>query len=563
MLEKTPAPDAVTLEVLRNKFDGIANEMQLSLLKSAFSPVVKETMDCSAALFTPDGETLAQATAIPFHLSIQIFSLAALLQEFPVETMRPGDIYVVNDPYVGGGSHLPDITICTPVFIDGVLLAYSVTTVHHQDVGGSVPGSMPTNATEIFQEGFRIPPLKLFDEGVRNDTFMKLLALNSRLPRDVIGDLNAQLAAGAVGERRLRDLAASYGFSTVAECIRILLDKSEMMTRAALLKAPQGTFHAVEFMDNDGISLDKRVRLEVSVTVKGGTFHVDLTGTEPQVQGPLNCVPSGAYAAAYYALRVVTGADIPTNGGCFRPVSLTLPVGSLVNPLPPAPVGARSSAVKRITGAILSAWAGGNSGQVPADSARVVAMVACGGKRPSGDYFIVTEFVAGGSGASAYSDGTDCIQTDVTNSMNLPVEALALEAPVRVNRLALRKDSGGDGKFRGGLGVEKEYEFLADNLRLTYRAERHFAGAAGAQGGKNGAKARATIHRADGSEEEIQSKCVTTVNCGDRLVIETAGGGGYGLPEQRSDELRRIDFLNGKTSSPSYQAQGEQVGSTN
>lgn len=182
-------------------------------------------------------------------------------------------------------------------------------------------------------------------------------------------------------------------------------------------------------------------------------------------------------------------------------------------------------------------------------------MVACGGKRTSGDYFIVTEFVAGGSGACSYSDGTDCIQTDVTNSMNLPVEALALEAPVRVeNRLALRKDSGGDGKFRGGLGVEKEYEFLADNLRLTYRAERHFAGAAGVQGGENGAKARATILRANGSEEVIPSKCVTTVNRGDRLVIETAGGGGYGPPEQRSDELRRMDFLNGKTSSPHYQA---------
>jgi N-methylhydantoinase B/oxoprolinase/acetone carboxylase alpha subunit len=540
-------PDPVTLEVIRNKLEGIANEMQLTLLQSSFSPIVKEAMDCSAALFTADGQTIAQATAIPIHLSIMIPALQAMMQAYPLDQMAEGDIYMLNDPYCGG-THLPDITLFVPVFAGGRVIAFSVTTVHHQDVGGMAPGSIPTNATEIFQEGLRIPALKFYDAGRLNETLDKILRLNSRLPDAFMGDINAQIAACTVGVRRLSDLAVRYGSQLLEESFTVLLDRSEAMTRAALRTLPEGTYHYVDWLDNDGVDLDKKVRVEVTVTIRDGTLHVDFTGTNPQVRGPINCVPSGARAAVYYAVRALTGTHIPTNGGCFRPVTLHLPEGSLVNPKSPAAVNARTAVIKRLCGAILGSLADVVPDKVPAASAGLSLMMAFGGQTASGDPFIISELVAAGTGASAILDGVDCLQTDGTNSMNLPVEAVAMEGPIRVTRFGLRPDSGGVGAHRGGLGVVREYEFLADNIRFTYRGERHFTAAAGSQGGGPGASARATIIRADGTREPIQSKCVTTLFKGDRLLVETAGGAGYGDPDQRCAEALRADIANGKVS---------------
>jgi N-methylhydantoinase B len=537
--------DPVTVEVIRNKLDGIANEMELTLLKSSFSPIVKEGLDASASLFTLEGETLAQAVAIPIHLATLIPCIGRIIAEFPLEAMREGDIYCMNDPYLGG-THLPDIAVVMPIFARGRPLAFSATMTHHQDVGGMAPGSVPTNATEVFQEGIRLPALKLREGDRFNDTLLKILRRNVRIPDTFEGDLMAQVAACTVGVRRLSALAETYGDNHLAAIFGELLDRSEAMTRQALRAIPKGTYRAVDFLDNDGIELDKRIRIEVAVTVADGAMSVDFSGSSPQVRGPFNVVPSGSLAAACYVVRAITDPTIPTNGGCFRPISLNLPEGSIVNPREPAPVNSRTATIKRVSGTILAAFAQAVPERVPADSSGELLVLAFGGTRPDGSRYVTGELVAGGSGASSGKDGVDVIETDATNCMNLPAEALELDAPIRVHRVGLRRDSGGVGARRGGLGTIREYEILHGEVRFTHRGERHFVAPKGRSGGGDGAMACTTIHRADGTSEIVPSKLVTTLAAGDRVVFETAGGGGYGDPAGRDPEAVKADAADGK-----------------
>jgi N-methylhydantoinase B len=537
--------DPVTVEVTRNRLDGIANEMETTLLKSSFSPIVKEGLDASASLFTIAGETLAQAIAVPIHLATLIPCVAAFLREFPLATMREGDIYIMNDPYLGG-THLPDIALVAPVFHQGKVIALAGTMTHHQDVGGMSPGSIPTNATEVFQEGVRIPPLKYRDAGVFNDTLIRMLRQNVRIPDTLIGDLNAQVAACNVGARRLDALATRTGVDTLLAIFDELLDRSETMTREALSAIAPGTYRYHDFLDNDGLELDRRIRIEVAVRIADAHMHVDFTGTSAQVRGPFNCVPSGSQAAAYYALRAITDASIPTNGGCFRCVTLELPHGSLVNPLEPAPVCSRTATIKRITGTILGALGQVLPERVGAASAGELVVLAFGGARADGSRYVTGEMIASGSGASPARDGVDVIETDASNCMNLPAEALELEAPIRVLRTGLRADSGGAGTRRGGLGIVREYQVLSGEVQFTYRGERHYCAARGAAGGGDGAMAHAAIHRTGGAVEEIPSKRVTTLCTGDRVVIETAGGGGYGDPGKRERARVEADLADGK-----------------
>lgn len=543
--DRAEVVDPITTEVIRNKLEGVANEMELTLLKSSFSPIVKEGLDTSASLFTVRAETLAQACAIPVHLATLIPTIRSMLAKYPLESMKEGDAYILNDPYCGG-THLPDIAIMTPIFHHGRIIAMSATMTHHGDVGGYSPGSLPPNSTEIFQEGLRIPPLKFREAGAYNETLVALLRQNSRLPDTLMGDLNAQLAACNVGARRLQELAEVYGADLLMAIFDELLDRSEIMTREALRKIPEGTYRYVDAMDNDGIELDKRIRVEVAVTVRDGTIEFDLAGTSPQVKGPMNCVPSGSQAAAYYAVRVLTDPTIPTNGGCFRPVTLKLPPGSLANPVEPAPVNARTSTIKRIATSMVSALAEVLPDRVGAPAAGTLLVVAFGGNNVEGKRYIVGELIAGGSGAADGLDGVDVVDTDASNCMNLPAEALEMEAPIRLRRVELRRDSGGAGEFRGGLGVVREYEILSDGVTFTHRGERHYSAASGLNGGMPGASARSRILRADGSSEEIPSKALTVLNKGDRVIVETPGGGGYGDPRRRKTVAE--DVANGKVS---------------
>ena len=537
--------DPVSIEVVRNKLDGIANEMQLTLVRSAYSPIVKEGLDASASLFTIDGETLSQAIAIPIHLATLIPIVETILAEYPLAEMSEGDIFIMNDPYLGG-THLPDIALIKPVFIQGRPIALSACMTHHQDVGGMSPGSVPTNATEIFQEGIRIPPLKYVAAGALNKTLVKMLRQNVRIPDNFFGDLNAQVAACNVGERRLRELAAGYGENTLLAIFGALLDRSEALTRHALSQLPAGEYHYEDFLDNDGVDLEQRVRIAVRVVLGDGSMHCDFTGTDGAVKGPFNCVASGTQAAAYFALRAVTGTDIPTNGGCFRAVTLELPEGSLLNPKPPAPVNSRTATIKRVSGCILGALREAAPDKIGADGACAQHVLVLAGNQENGAPYVVGEMIASGSGASISSDGVDVIETDATNCMNLPAEALELDAPIRINRFALRPDSGGMGAYRGGLGVLREYEILIGDVHLTHRGERHMTAPRGAAEGSDGAKAISRILRRDGREEVIPSKQMLVLHAGDRLIVETAGGAGYGNPRERLQSLSRADHANGK-----------------
>jgi N-methylhydantoinase B/oxoprolinase/acetone carboxylase alpha subunit len=537
--------DPITVDIVRYKLDGIANEMQSTLLRSSFSPIVKEGLDASASLFALDGTTLAQSCSIPIHLATLIPAVAKIIETFPVPSMRDGDTYILNDPYCGG-THLPDIAVVQPVFQDWRAIALAAAMTHHQDVGGMSAGSVPTNATEIFQEGLRIPPLKLREAGRYNDTLVALLRQNVRIPDTVMGDLNAQIAACTVGARRLAELAERFGDDQLNAIWDELLARSERLTRQALAAIAPGTYRYVDWLDNDGIEFDKPIRIEVAATIGNGAIEFDFTGTSPQVRGPMNCVPSGSLAAACWAVRALTDPRIPTNGGCFRPIRLTLPKGTIVNPEEPAPVNARTSTIKRIAGAIVGALAPVMPGKVPAASAGELLVLAFGGKKANGEPFVVGELIAGGSGAGPDRDGVEAIETDATNCMNLPAEALEMEAPIRLHRVALRQGSGGAGEWRGGLGLVREYEMLEGELSFSHRGERHFSAANGLLGGGSGAMAHSVIRRADGTEEVIPSKIVTRLKAGDRLTVETAGGGGYGDPGNRSPERISEDAANGK-----------------
>ncbi|HVH81018.1 MAG TPA: hydantoinase B/oxoprolinase family protein, partial [Stellaceae bacterium] len=538
--------DPITVDITRYKLDGIAAEMQTTLLRSSFSPIVKEGLDASAALFALDSTTLAQSCSIPIHLATLIPAVAQIIATFPIAQMHDGDSYVLNDPYCGG-THLPDIAVVQPIFHRGRPIALSAAMTHHQDVGGMSAGSVPTNATEIYQEGLRIPPLKLREAGVFNGTLVALLRQNVRIPDTVMGDLNAQIAACTIGARRFAELAERFGNNQLTAICAELLARSERLTRAALARIPPGTYRYVDYLDNDGIELDKPIRIELAATVGSGAIEFDFAGTSAQVTGPMNCVPSGSLAAACWAVRALTDPDIPTNGGCFRPISLKLPEGSIVNPQAPAPVNARTSTIKRIAGCMVGALAPVMPDKAPAASAGELLVLAFGGKKPGGNY-VVGELIAGGSGAGPGQDGIDAIETDATNCMNLPAEALEMEAPIRLRRVALRTGSGGDGEWRGGLGLVREYEVLpgAGDVSFSHRGERHFSAAPGLAGGKEGARARSVIHRGGEREEVIPSKIVTMLHPGDRLVVETAGGGGYGDPARRNPALVAADVANGK-----------------
>lgn len=543
----TATIDPITLEVVRNKLDGIANEMQLTLVRSAFSAIVKEGLDASASLFTLNGETLAQALAVPIHLGALVPMVRRLVLSVPQADMQDGDVWILNDTYLGG-THLPDIAIMTPILVDGEPVAIAAAMTHHQDVGGMAPGSTPTNATEIFQEGIRIPLLKLCDRGVVNETLVAMLRQNVRLPDVLMGDINAQIAACSIGARRLQGLTGIYGRTELLSMVEELLDRSEVMTRQALAGLQPGTYTYVDHLDNDGVDLDRMVRIAVAVTIGNGRMHCDFTGTSPQVRGPFNCMPSGSFAAACFALRAVTDpeARIPNNGGCFRAITLALPEQSLVNPREPAPTGCRTSTIKRITCCILGALRKTAPDRVPADSGSEMVILHFGGQRSDGRRYVTSQLLVSGSGAGPGSDGVDVIETDASNCLNVPAEALMMEAPIRVHSTTLARGSGGPGQFRGGLGGIYEYEILDGEATVTYRGERHFCAAAGESSGLAGGRAEAVIRRADGAEEVVPSKIVARLGPGDRLVIKTAGGGGHGDPRERDPLAVAQDLRNGK-----------------
>jgi N-methylhydantoinase B len=540
--------DPVLLEVLRNRLDTIADEMELTLLKSAASPIVKEGLDASAALFTVGGETIAQAAAIPIHLGALEFAAKRLVRAFPPEKMAAGDVFLLNDPY-DGGTHLPDITVAVPVVADGRTIALSCSMCHHQDMGGRTPGSVPTDATELYQEGVIIPPTQLFRAGVLDENLFALLRRNVRIPEVFTGDLMAQVAAGRLGGTRLGEVCTRYGTDIVLGYIGELFARAETLTRRQIEAIPDGTFTFTDYLDNDGIDLDQPVKIAVAVTVRGSSMVFDFTGTSPQVRGPFNSVPASTLSAVYYAVRAISDPTIPNNGGCFRALEAILPLGSLVNPRPPAPVSCRTATIKRIADTILGALVKALPHRMPAANSGTLLVMAFGGTDPeTGRPFVASELAAGGMGARPQKDGIDVIETDVSNCMNIPIEALEMNFPLRIRRSGLWVNSAGAGKFRGGLGLEKIFEVTTTDVTVSHRGERFRTAPWGLLGGRPARGGRAFVVRNDGNREEVASKQMLTLGPGDQLWEYVAGGAGYGDPFERDPELVLADVRDRKVS---------------
>jgi N-methylhydantoinase B len=543
-----PPIDPILLEVLRNRLEAIADEMELTLLKSAASPIVKEGLDASAALFNVQGETIAQAAAIPIHLGALQLAAQRLVRAFPPEEMAEGDVYLLNDPY-DGGTHLPDITLAVPVRVDGRTVGLACTMCHHQDVGGRTPGSVPTDATELHQEGLIIPPTQLFRGGILDENLFRLLRRNVRIPDVFAGDLMAQVAAGRLGGLRLRELFARHGTDLVLRYIAELMTRAETLTRRQIEAIPDGTYAFVDYLDNDGIDLDRPVKIAVAVTVRGSTMRFDFTGTSPQVRGPFNSVPASTLSAIYYAARAIADPTVPSNGGCFRALEAILPPGSLVNPRPPAPVSCRTATIKRIADTILGALVKALPARMPAASSGTLLVMAFGGIDPAtGRPFVASELGAGGMGARPRKDGIDVVETDVTNCMNIPVEALEMNFPLRVPRVQLWTDSAGAGQFRGGLGLEKVFEATTTDVMVSHRSERFGSAPWGLHGGQPARRGRAFVVRRDGTREELPSKKMLILHPGDQLWEYVAGGAGYGDPLERDPDLVLADVLDRKVS---------------
>jgi len=539
--------DPITLEVIYHRLDSIANEMEIALLKSSFSTIVKEIQDCSTAIFNACGQTIAQGTSIPVHLGTLMASVPQILGEFPVSEMSEGDAYIANDPY-SGGTHLPDITMVVPVVYHGEVVALTCSMVHHQDIGAMTPG-VPTSATSLYQEGLNLPPLKLYDAGKPVKAIHDIIRKNVRTPDIVIGDLRAQIAAGNVGKLRITGLFNEYSKELVLAAMNQLMDHSEILTRRELEKIPNGSYTFIDCMDNDGVDLDKTIKIQGTVTIRDSEFIADFTGTSSQVKGPFNMTPSSTLSAVCYVIRAITNPTIPNNAGCFRPITLKLPEGSLVNPLPPSPCGARTSTILRTTDVLLGALVKALPKHLPACSAGVLEAIYFGGTDPlNGQDYITNELEMGGQGARFGRDGIDTICTNVVNLLNVPVEAIEMDFPIRVLKTHLRNGSGGAGEYRGGLGFEKVFEVVRGEMSATYRGERHYSRPWGLFGGLTAPSGKAVVIRKSGKEEVIPSKRDVILHEGDQIYMCVPGGGGYGDPLKRKPELVLRDVLDRRVS---------------
>ena len=527
MSARSGAPDPAELAIFNALFAAVAEEMGLTLGRTAHSPNIKERRDYSCALFDPQGRLVAQAAHIPVHLGAMPSAVEAALALTP---FAPGDVVMLNDPYLGG-THLPDITMVSPVFVSAGrrrrLAGFAASRAHHADVGGVAPGSMPL-ATDIYQEGVIIPPIKLHDRGRLNQAALDLLLRNVRTPDERRGDLEAQVAAHRLGEARLAEMVERYGLRQTWRQMAALQDYAERMTRAAIAAIPDGQYKFEDFLDDDGVS-DEPVPIRLRLTVQGDSLHCDFSDSAPQRPSSVNAVASVTKSAVYYVVRCLLDEQVPANEGCFRPVAFTLPEGSVVNARPPAAVSAGNvETSQRIVDVVLGALAQALPELVPAASAGTMNNLAIGGydalrQQP----FTYYETVGGGAGAGPQGPGLSAVHTHMTNTMNTPIEALEMAYPFRILECALRPGSGGHGRQRGGDGIVRRWQFLAPGT-LTIVSERRRLAPWGLAGGSPGQPGRNALQRRDGQDIELPSKCQLAVEEGDRLTLETPGGGGWG-----------------------------------
>jgi N-methylhydantoinase B len=519
--------DPIELAIFKSSFHSIAEEMGAVLRRTAFSPNIKERRDYSSAVFDAQGNVIAMGDHMPVHLGSMPRSVEAALAKL---TFSAGDIAILNDPYEGG-THLPDITLVMPVFIAGGAQAafYVANRAHHADVGGMYAGSMGL-CREIWQEGVRIPPVKLVSSGVLNDALLALILNNVRTPGEREGDLTAQIGSCRVGAERLLEMVSRYGMARIEENAAALLDHSERLMRALLRSLPEGEFHAEDFLDNDGITAEPiKICVAIRTDPVRETLCVDFTGSAQQVSGSLNAVAAITWSATFYVLRCLLPEEAAPTAGLMRPVSLLIPEGTIVNARPPAAVAAGNvETSQRIVDVLLRAFAQILPARIPAASAGTMTNLTIGGIDPrTSEPYAYYETIAGGSGARPDSNGVSGVHTHMTNSLNTPVEALEYAYPFRVRRYAYRTGSGGHGKYRGGDGLVREIELLAP-AQITLLADRRVFAPYGLAGGGEGANGRALLME-NGNETALDAKCNLEASAGAVLRLETPGGGGWGI----------------------------------
>lgn len=564
--------DPVELEIFKNLYHSIAEEMGAALRRTAFSPNIKERRDYSCAVFDSAGNVIAMGDHMPVHLGSMPMSVRAAISACE---MGPGDMVMLNDPF-RGGTHLPDITLVAPVYVQaGVARTpsspqdprlhsrrstrphhprsakpdfYVASRAHHADVGGAYPGSMGL-CREIYQEGVRIPPVKLMRAGTMDRDVLAMLLNNVRTAEEREGDLGAQIAACHTGAQRLHEICARYGVVRAKRACAELLDYSEELMRAFLERVPPGTYRAEDFLDNDGIS-DQPIKIAVQVRIAGNArgrdstgrrsvsakplVTVDFSGTDPQVEGSVNAVEAITYSACFYVFRCLLAEDVPATAGLMRPIQVIAPEGTIVNAHPPAAVaGGNVETSQRIVDVLLRALAQAVPDRIPAAASGTMNNLTIGGMLfrkdgpRTGEPFAYYETVAGGMGGRPGKAGVSGVHTHMTNSLNTPAEALEYSYPLRVRRYSLRANSGGEGKYRGGDGVVREIELLTD-CEVTLLSERRTRGPWGLAGGADGAPGRTLVTRSNGSVEEKPGKFSARLRQGERVTIETPGGGGWG-----------------------------------
>ena len=554
MTDEPDELDPIDLEILFNALKSVADETFIALMKSAYSTNIKERRDHSTAIMDVDGRLIVQAEAsLPIHIASMTGLMTAVLDKYGGD-IRPGDLFIANDPYAAGGSHLPDINLALPVFSRERPIGFVCNIAHHADVGGMAPGSMAGGMSEIFQEGLRLPAIRLFREGELQQDLLDLILLNVRLPEERRGDYYAQIAAGRLGERRVLELVGGWGKETLLAAFAAIVGRTAARMRSAIRAIPDGVYGFEDVMDGDGLgATDIPIRLRIEV--EDDAIRFDFAGTAEQVQGNINVPLNATRAAVCYTLKALLDPDAPNNQGMLDIPDIAAPEGSLLNARFPAPVAARANTCQRIVDVIIGALADAlpEAAVAAANGANTTAVFS-GIDPRTGNGYLYLETLGGGSGGRAARDGTDGVQVHITNTSNLPVEAIETEYPLRVESYGFIEDSGGAGKHRGGLGLRREIGPVGHRCTFNGAGERFTHRPWGLFGGGEGGPGRFLLNRADGHWARLADKpSGVEIDAEESIVIETPGAGGYGAPVERSAEALTDDRDSGKFS-PAYLA---------
>jgi N-methylhydantoinase B len=545
-----PSPiDAIALEVFSNRLLAIAEEMGRRLVRSSFSPNIKERRDCSTALFAADGRLIAQAAHIPIHLGSLFGAIEAIITKFPLENMKPGDAFIANDAYLCGGTHLNDISIIEPVFVEGSVHYFAACIGHHTDVGGPTPGSIAPDAASIFEEGIRIPATQIARSGELDTGLIELIAHNTREPEIRKLDLEVQAAVSRFGAIRLGELASQEGSKRMALLADGLIEYARRRLAGRITALPNGTYAHTVWMDDDGLGGDP-LPICATLTVEGERLIFDFAGTGNQSRGGFNLLPSGVMATVGYAVKALLDPDLPPNSGLFQAVELQIPKGTILNPRFPAAVGARTTTCQKLSSAIFGALQPALPlERTMASSHDILASMVFGGETTTGEPYVYLETIGGGNGALADMNGMDGAHCHITNSLNTPAEAVESSYPLRVIEYSLIEGSGGIGRMRGGMGLAREIEAVGQPTSFSSRGDNFKTSPKGVNGGGDGGRARVILKPKNGTERVVDVKQRRlTMAPGDRVRMETPGGGGFGAPALRPVDQLAADIADGRLS---------------